>query len=47
MHDDGVLRDHDFHPDESSVRIFCTPDRVVDEEGAEGGAYFDSTTRSS
>jgi hypothetical protein len=29
MHDDGVLRDHDFHPDESSVRIFCTPDRGI------------------
>ncbi len=29
MHDVGVLSDHDFHPDEESVRIFHTPDAGV------------------
>jgi predicted RNA-binding protein associated with RNAse of E/G family len=29
IHDDRVLMDYDFHPDESSVRIFRTPDRGV------------------
>jgi hypothetical protein len=41
-----VLADHDFHPDEPTVRIFCTPSRGVlrlDDSVAVSEAVYDGT----